>query len=459
MGLAMNIVKHFRLATRLPIFVLLILSLVSSAAAEWKERVLYSFQGGTDGSTPAGGVAFDKQGNLYGATQQGGGTNCSPMAACGTVYQLSPPAKQGDPWTETLLHVFKGKQRNDGEFPSGGVIADASGNIYGTSSYGGSGDCVLLGIKGGCGTVFELSPPQTKGGQWTYAILYSFKGGKDGYLPFGDLVFDAAGNLYGATYFGGGKGTSCDPYYQYCGTVFKLSPPKTKAGAWTEKVLHSFAGISSGRQTGDGANPNGGLALDSTGAIFGATSIGGYNCPRFQGAGCGTAFELKPPAKTGGPWTEKILHRFTDGNDGAGPNGGLIFDAKGSLYGAAGAGGSQESGVIFRLGQGKEGGPWIETVLYSFQAGSDGGNPQGLVFDSLGNLFCSSGPIVQLKPPRQKGGRWTLDVLYKFKGAPDGRNPLDLVFGAGGALYGTTLYGGTGQSCQGGCGTVFKASP
>ena len=127
----MDIVKHFRLAASLATWlVVLTLLFASSAAAEWKEKVLYSFQGGTDGSTPAGGVAFDKQGNLYGATQQGGGTNCSPMAACGTVYQLSPPAKQGDPWTETLLHVFKGKQSNDGEFPSGGVIADATTNFH-----------------------------------------------------------------------------------------------------------------------------------------------------------------------------------------------------------------------------------------------------------------------------------------------------------------------------------------
>ena len=181
------------------------------------------------------------------------------------------------------------------------MIADASGNIYGTSSYGGTGDCVLLGIKGGCGTVFELSPPQTKGGQWTYAILYSFKGGKDGYLPFGDLVLDAAGNLYGATYFGGGKGTSCDPYYQYCGTVFRLSPPKTKDGGWTEKVLYSFEGLAAGAQFGDGANPNGGLVLDSKGAIYGTTYIGGYNCPHNSGQGCGTVFELRPRTVKGAP--------------------------------------------------------------------------------------------------------------------------------------------------------------
>src|ERR1700722_12440223 len=401
----MDIVKHFRLATRLCTLVALIVLLAATAAAEWKEKVLYSFQGGTDGSTPAGGVVFDKQGNLYGATQQGGGTNCSPMAACGTVYQLSPPAKQGDPWTETLLHVFKGKQSNDGEFPSGGVIADAAGNIYGTSSYGGSGDCVLLGIKGGCGTVFELSPPQTKGGQWTYTILYSFKGGKDGYLPFGDLVFDAAGNIYGATYFGGGKGTTCDPYYQYCGTVFKLSPPKTKGGAWTEKVLHSFAGGT------DGANPNGGLVLDSKGAIYGTTAVGGDESGEWGSLGCGTVFKLPPPIK-GGAWTEKMLYRF-HGQDGATPNAGLVLGGSGDLYGTAYAGATNGNGAVFSLTTPKGGsGPWTETVLYRFRDRNDGENPTaGLTFDTRGCLYGATeygssfrGTVFRLKPTQGTGG-------------------------------------------------------
>jgi hypothetical protein len=430
-----------------------ILILTSTASAEWKEKVLYSFQGGTDGAYPAGGVVFDKQGNLYGATQQGGADNCSPMAACGTVYQLSPPGHKGGAWTETILHVFKGKASNDGEFPAGGVIADASGNIYGTTSYGGTGDCVLLGIKGGCGTVYEFSPPGTEGGAWTYAILHSFKGGNDGYLPNGDLVFDSVGNLYGSTAFGGGKGTTCDSgYYQYCGTVFKLSPPKTKGGKWTEQVLHSFAGGT------DGAEPNGGLVLDSKSSVYGTTPWGGSaDC---QGPGCGTAFELRPPTKRGGAWAEKILHRFTGGDDGAGPDGGLIFDAEGRLCGVAVSGGSgQGFGVVFRLAEETQSGRWIETVLYSFQGGTYGRDPRGLVFDSPGNLYTLSGPIIRLKPPKQGGGTWTPEVLYEFKGPPDGSGPLDLMLGMGGALYGTTEFGGTGQLCQGGCGTVFEVRP
>ncbi len=432
----------------------IVLVSVSSASASWKEKVLYSFKGGpNNGSLPAGGVVFDQQGNLYVATTDGGPPSCAPFGGeCGAVYELSPPAKQGDRWTATLIRMFKGKQSNDASVPTSGLILDAAGNLYGVTGYGGTGDCVLLGALAGCGTVYELAPPRKKGGAWTETILYSFPTAKRGYLPSGNLVFDNAGNLYGATEFGGGKGTSCNDFYQYCGAVFELSPPKTKGGKWTEKVLHSFAGGT------DGANPNGGLVLDSAGDVFGTTPSGGSaGC---QGPGCGTAFELKPPTKTGGTWTEKMLHRFTGGNDGAGPDGGLIFDTKGSLYGTAVSGGSGNGfGVVFRLAQARQSGRWIETVLHSFQGGNDGRDPQGLVFDSLGNLYTLSGGIVRLKPPKQKGGSWTLDLLYSFKGSPDGRGPLELVFGTGGALYGTTLYGGTGQSCQAGCGTAFEAIP
>lgn len=240
---------------RLALVFVVVFALASSASTEWKEKVLYSFQGGTDGSTPAGGVVFDKAGNLYGATEQGGGSSCKPISYCGTVFQLRPPTKQGDPWTETVLHVFAGvtDTEHDGATPVGGVVFDTAGNLYGTTGYGGSGDCVLAGIKGGCGTVYELSPPRTKGGKWAYAILYSFKGDKDGYFPWGDLVFDKAGNVYGATQFGGGYGSCDSPFYQFCGTIFELSPPKTKGGKWAEKILYSFKNIEEGKEIGDGS--------------------------------------------------------------------------------------------------------------------------------------------------------------------------------------------------------------
>ncbi|HXM59847.1 MAG TPA: choice-of-anchor tandem repeat GloVer-containing protein [Terriglobales bacterium] len=456
-----------RTAIRFLLFAL-ILALASTASAEWKEKVLYSFQGGTDGAYPAGGVVFDKQGNLYGATQYGGGTNCSPMAACGTVYQLAPPAKQGEPWSESLLHVFQGKQHNDGEFPSGGVIADALGNIYGTASYGGTGDCVLLGVKGGCGTVFELSPPQTKGGKWTYTILYSFKGGKDGYLPFGDLVLDAVGNLYGATYFGGGKGTTCDSgYYQYCGTVFELSRPKTTRGKWTEKVLHSFAAGT------DGANPNGGLVLNKKGAVYGTTSAGGnQGCKTTSAHGCGTAFELKPPTKTGGAWMETLLHRFQGNRDGNNPAAGLAFDRNGGLYGTTLTGGpGGGGGTVFRLTPpSKKSGVWKKAILHGFDGvggGLDAESP--VVFDSNGNLYGTTldsggtyyGTVFRLTPPQQDGDNWNFSMLYGFEAPPDGGQPAaGLVFDKSGNLYSTTTEGGSGNGCSfHGCGTVFEVSP
>lgn len=446
--------------TRRLILLGIILATASAASASWKEKVLYSFQGGTDGATPVGGVVFDSAGNLYGATQDGGSSDCHSIDQCGTVYQVKAPAKSGAPWTETILHVFRGNAENDGASPFGGLVIDSSGNLYGTTAYGGKGDCVLLGSKIGCGTIFELSPPTEKGGTWTETVLYSFPTSKQGYVPWGDLVFDKKGNLYGSTIFGGGKGTTCDPFYQYCGAVFELSPPKTKGGKWTEKVLHSFAGGS------DGAQPNGGLVFDRTGAVYGTTSYGGNEgCKTDSGIGCGTAFELKPSARMGGPWTEEMIHRFSGGNDGGSPNGGLILDTNAALYGTAG-GGTQQLGVVFRLGRGGSGN-WVETLLHTFTDNIHGRDPAGPVtFDSCGNLYGTAlfgpdfrGIVFQLKQPEITEESWTFSIAYAFKGAPNGAYPeANLIFDKSGNLYSTTRGGGTG-TCSGGCGTVFELSP
>src|SRR5579885_486299 len=148
--------------------------LVSIPSAGAKEKVLYSFQGGAnDGAVPAGGVVFDTAGNLYGATQQGGNGTCPP-AQCGSIFELSPPTQQGGKWTETVLYIFKGVSAGDGSTPTGGLIIDSSGNLYGVTGYGGAGNCVLLGTLVGCGTVFQMSPPTQKGGAWTETVIYSF---------------------------------------------------------------------------------------------------------------------------------------------------------------------------------------------------------------------------------------------------------------------------------------------
>ena len=368
----------------LSVFVFLLV-LTVPVSAEWHEKVLYSFQGGNDGQTPAGGVVFDKAGNLYGATVDGGADNCSPMAACGTVFQLQPPAKKGDAWTETVLYVFKGKASNDGENPDGGLVMDAAGNLYGTAAYGGTGDCVLLGIKGGCGTVYEMSPPAQKGGAWTETTIYSFKGGNDGYVPQENLVFDSAGNLYGVTLFGGGKGTTCDPYYQYCGTVFKLSPPKQKGAEWTEKVLYSFAGGT------DGANPNGGLVLDNKGAIYGTTYAGGtQNCKYNGSLGCGTAFGLKPrPANRGCLERENASSLRPDDIRRWKSHGWLAPSSKREPLWHDSERRAGRRGYRFRISppSGKSG-RWKEAILYGLSKDGKGLNPESsLLFDSKGNLY------------------------------------------------------------------------
>ncbi len=321
----------------------------------------------------------------------------------------------------------------------------------------GPGSCVLLGIKGGCGTVYELSPPSEKGGAWTEQILYSFPTAKQGYVPNGDLVFDGAGNLYGATQFGGGRGTTCDPdFYQYCGTVFKLSPPKTKGGKWTEKMLYSFEGGV------DGAEPNGGLVLDDAGVVYGATYYGGKetgDCNGgFEGTGCGTVFSLTPPTEKGGSWKESVLHRFQGGTDSANPPASVTLHGNGYLYGIT-------QGTIFRLAPpSTESGPWKQTILHRFnnEANDPGG---GLIFGGGGDIygttqggFSSYGTVFRMKPPNGESDKWTFALIYGFLGDPNGANPAaKLTLDKHGNLYSTTLYGGTGKWCGvGHCGVVFE---
>jgi uncharacterized repeat protein (TIGR03803 family) len=310
-----------------------------------------------------------------------------------------------------------------------------------------------------------LSPPTQQGGSWTETILYSFQGGNDGYFPIGDLVFDKHGDLYGSTWYGGGQGTNCDLYYGgNCGTVFKLSPPSGKSGVWTEQVLHSFGG---GK---DGATPNGYLALNSAGGVYGLTNSGGNeDCDYGSGqVGCGIAFGLTKHPR--GAWNEVILHRFDrSSTDGGNPMAGPIFDLKGNLFGTTLNGGPGPGGIVFRLSPPKgKSGEWKETILHGFSGYNDKGyDPESsLIFDRKGNLYGTTyvsargalrGDVFKLSS--RKSGRWSLDILHGFKGVPDGVLPATgLVFDGAGNLYSTTTSGGTG-SCPGGCGTVFEVSP
>ncbi|MFI5115931.1 MAG: choice-of-anchor tandem repeat GloVer-containing protein, partial [Terriglobales bacterium] len=290
--------KRFSIELMAALAIFTAILLVTGIGAAAQEKVLYTFQGGTgDGAFPQAGLIFDTAGNLYGTTSLGG------AYGFGTVFELTPTA--GGTWTEKVLYSFK-NDGTDGSNPKAGVIFDAAGNLYGTTSLGGAGVCQ----GAGCGTVFELTP--AAGGTWTEKVLHSFGGATDGVIPEAGLIFDAAGNLYGTTGYGG-------PYNW--GTVFELTP--AAGGTWTENVLYSFQGGA------DGAGPAAGLVFDAAGNLYGTTEVGGAGV--CQGNGCGTVFELTPAA--GGTWTENVLYRFQSGADGANPYDALIFDAAGNLYG------------------------------------------------------------------------------------------------------------------------------
>ncbi|HTZ97635.1 MAG TPA: choice-of-anchor tandem repeat GloVer-containing protein [Terriglobales bacterium] len=451
---------------------LFVLAFAPTALAQWNEEVLYSFQGGTDGVHPTGSVVFDNQGNLYGATSNGGGTSqfCLGPAGCGIVYELSPPTQNGAPWAETILHIFRGSAYGDGAAPTGGLVMDSSGNLYGVTGYDGSGQCTLFGSVVGCGTVYEMVPPSQPGGSWTETVIYNFQGGSDGYVPQGDLVFDGAGNLYGATLFGGGKGANCDTLYGgNCGTIFELSPPKVNGGAWTEKVLHSFASAGLWDVFGDGAEPNGGLILDEQGNLYGTTYFGGYALGHCNGGvggtGCGTVFMLARQEGTG-EWPETVLHNFLGDPDGAGPLAGVVADQTGNLFGTTYGGGSDDYGAAYQLIRpSKSNAPWTEKVLYSWSY-TQGAIPIAppLVDPSDGTIYLTAagggafnkGTLSKLQ---DAGKSWTDTVLYNFNGGGSeaGHPDSKLVFHSG-ALYSNSPEGGTG-SCQGNCGTVYKVWP
>jgi hypothetical protein len=421
-------------------------------AIEWKERVLHSFQGGLDGALPVGAVVVDKQGNLYGATTAGGSSSCVSINECGTVYKLAPPANPSDPWTETVLYVFKGNASSDGTTPAGGIVMDDDGNLFGTTAYGGTGTCYLLGTNEGCGTVFELSPPTAPGGTWTERVLYSFKGDKDGQLPWGDVTLDQDGNIYGATEYGGGYGSCNAPYYQHCGTVYKLRRPRKSDGDWAEQVMHSFRGGE------DGAGPNGGLLLQGKGVIYGTTRWGGTNiigCNSSGFTGCGTLYKLERPPDDS-LWGLRSIHDFgKSSTDALGPNGGLITDCEGHLYGTS-------YGTVFEFTRQKNG-TWSERFLHSTGVGHFGGWSTQMVLrqknraiyglDAEGGTL-GGGTIFDIA-----GSTLDYTVLYDFYASPnDGVYPValtqhrEIFFGAtqGGGQDSVTVCGNYG------CGTIFS---
>lgn len=269
----------------------------------WTERVLHSFGLGADGSSPQGGLAFDKSGNIYGTTFSDG------QYGVGVVYEVSPPTHRGGQWTETVLHSFG--SGNDGFYSLAGLVIDSAGNLYGTTEYGG---IATFYCGSGCGIVFEVSPPARQGGAWTYSVVHQFNGG-DGATPADPLILDNAGNLYGTTMEGQGGDPSPE------GTVFELSPPAMQGQSWQETVLYSFPQF-----LYDAGYSYAGVLFDSAGNLYGTSQNGGR-------AYRGTAFKIQPPAVKGGPWTEVILHNFNLHDSGATyPSTSLVFGRGGFLY-------------------------------------------------------------------------------------------------------------------------------
>lgn len=359
-----------------------------TAWAAPKFKVLHSFQAGSDGSSPSSPLVFDAAGNLYGTTVVGGnGVGCTNNPyGCGTAFELSLHNQQwlekvlynftvagptgnivldkkghlygiypgatniGEAyelmkglgqWTETTIHSF---DYNSDFYPMGGLVADANGNLYGPTQSGG---------LNGAGDVFELSP--NGDGTFSKSVLYAFT--LSGSL--GPLVLDSAGSFYGSSPFYGAYGA---------GTIFKLS---LLNGVWVETTLYSFTGFE------NGGSPSTGVTLDRAGNLYGTTQTGGDN-------NLGIVFKLSP---TIGVWNETILHSFTGASDGATPQGRVVLDAAGNVYGTAFAGGLYGFGVVFKLSSSGRG-QWKETALHNFTGAGDGWRPQAtLVLDRVGNIY------------------------------------------------------------------------
>lgn len=407
---------------------------ITPSAQAQTYTVLHAFRA-TDGALPYATPTMDKGRNVYGTTY-----NYVKGYNWGTVWRV---AFHGSGWTFSELLAFPGGYAS---YPFGGVTFGPDGALYG-------------GTEGsfGKGVIYRVAPPPTFCGSvscsWSYTELYQYAGSGDGVYMEGDLVFDAAGNIYGTSYGGGQYGG---------GTVFKLTPT---GGGWTKTVLHDFGnGI-------DGSGPWSGLVFDKAGNLYGTTREGGNLTCTYK-YGCGTVYRLTP---SGDSWTESVIYYFHGQSDGSAIYAPLIVDDAGNLYGSASAQGPNNGGTVFELSP--SGGGWTFNLLYAFDYSgyAPWPGPHGkLVMDPTGDLYGvtsldggenggeNSGTIFKLAP---SSGAYVYSTLYTFCSQPsciDGYGPLGgLARDANGNLYGTTSSGGdTGPACGNeGCGVVFKFTP
>jgi uncharacterized repeat protein (TIGR03803 family) len=388
-------------------------------ATAWPQTftVIYNFGGPSssvgvplDGANPYAGLVFDTRGNLYGTTARGGLMACL-LDGCGTAFQLKPHS--GGAWSERIISLF-----SEGGTPVAPVVFDGHGNIFGTFAC--TQDCFNM-----YGGVFELIPRAN--GSWTEVTLtdsFTFTECQNGVCG---VAFDSAGHLYG---------TSQESVVSQGGVAFSLNHPSVSV--WYPVILYGFTGGS------DGGGPSIELTFDSSNNLYGTTSSGGASRE-------GTVFKL---TQNGLSWVESVLYSFQGGSDGANPNGGVVFDAGGNLYGTTTSGGTAGAGAVFKLTP-QSNGSWSETVLYSFLGGSDAANPGGpLIFDGAGDLYGVAadgahghGAVFRLTP--SGSGEWTESVVYSFTGGLDGDGPSGgLIFDNAGNLYGTTVHGGAYPTCN-----------
>jgi uncharacterized repeat protein (TIGR03803 family) len=379
-------------------------TLAASAWASPKFRIIHTFTGGNDAWFPTGVLTFDSAGNLYGTSIYGGSTTaCGGVYGCGTVFRLVPKnghwienlltnfgnatgqvgpsgplvfdsagnlygigtfnyydngqvflgqlfqlVNGGGSYTESTLHFFVGGN-NDGGVANPGLVRDTAGNLYGSAQAGGD--------LNNNGVIFEFSP--NGDGTWTETFPYQFGQGKS-YIPTGNMVIDKAGNLYGTTANGGAYGY---------GSVYKLSQA---SGVWTIESLYDFT---PSPNYGQYPTP-GGLVMDAAGNLYGNTQYDGFY-------GVGSLYKLTP---TAGYWKFSLVHSFTGSTDGGYPAGGLAVDPSGNIYGTTYTGGLFQYGTVYKFVRGPKG-SWNETVLHNFAATTDGYQAQGVILDSLGNVY------------------------------------------------------------------------
>jgi uncharacterized repeat protein (TIGR03803 family) len=394
--------------------------------------VLHTFTGGSDGRNPLSGPIVGRDGSLFGTTNYGG----TPLPnGNGTIYRLTPPASTGESWTKTTLYSFNWAV--DGGTPYAGLAEGANGVLYGTNYSGGP-----LGY----GTVYQLAPPTAAGGDWTYSVLYNFTGGADAGQPYSGLVIGPGGVLFGTTQ-GGLSGA---------GSVFKLTPPSTEGGAWTETTLYAFTGGA------DGKSPSDPYLHQKDGVIYGATVFGGAY-------GNGAIYSLTPQGE-GQPWKETVLYSFTSVNgtqpevDAMGPYG--------ELYGTTNDFSTGADGSVFELVP-PVGPPygWTYTLLYTFKGGDDGRAPSAVSLNAEGNLVGTSqqgglqispcgggcGVLFEIVQPAASGEQWTEKTIYTFRNQSDGSNPQGLIAQKNGVLY--AVSSGDDQGTTIGNGAVLSWTP